>query len=78
MSKILFSVGGATDDIRQEEPSKIITASQITKFVKMADKNWDPQREFAKLGMLGNDEKGNKFIFVLNVKLAKFVSVIQV
>ena len=61
MLKILFLVRGAT-----EEPSKIITASQ---FVKMVDNNWDPQREFAKLGMLGNDEKGNKFLFVLNVKL---------
>ena len=68
----------ATGDVRPKEKRKIITESQIIKYDKMADKGWNPQRDFVKLGMLGNDDKGNKFIFVLNVKLVKFVSVIQV
>ena len=62
------AAGGATGDVRPKEPSKLITQSQITnvarqaaeaKFkAKLVDKDWDPQRELAKLG-LRNDEKGN-------------------
>ena len=62
------AAGGATGDVRPKEPSKIITKSQITNVARLAaeakfkakltEKNWDQQRELAKLG-LRNDEKGN-------------------
>ena len=68
------AVGGATGDVRPKEPSKLITQSQVknvarqaaeAKFkAKMKDKDWDLQRELAKLG-LRNDEKGNHSTYLL-------------
>ena len=68
------TAGAATGDVRPKEPSKLITKSQVTNVARLAaegkfkakliDKDWDPQKEFAKLG-LRNDEKGNHSTYLL-------------
>ena len=70
------AAGGATGDVRPKESSKLITQSQITNVARLAaeakfkaklmDKDWDPERELAKLG-LRNDEKGNQKAIIVCV-----------